>query len=149
MDVNKLSPGQRIAAAAGVLLFIDLFLNWYSAGAGGFTVTASAWDAFDWVDILLAATAIVAIGVGAQAMGLLKIPVALTQILLPLAGIATLLVLYRLINQPGPNEIVNNEFASYLGLVLTAAVAYGALRAQGEPTPVVTTTAAPPPPPAV
>jgi hypothetical protein len=146
MDVNKLSPGQRIAAAAGVLLFIDLFLDWYSAGAGGYTATADAWLAFSWIDIVLAATAVIAVGVAVQAMGLVNIPVRLSSILLPLAVVATLLVLYRLINQPGPNQYISNEFGAYLGFLLSAAVAYGAFRAQGESTPTTTTTAAPPPP---
>jgi hypothetical protein len=152
MDVNKLSQGQRIAGAAGVLLFIDLFLSWYSAGNSAFSISADAWQVFSWTDLLLAITSVVAVGVAAQAMGLLKIPVALSTILLPLAGIATLIVLYRLINQPGPNNLVSNEFGAYLGFVLTAAVAYGAFTSQGDPvvtTPTTTSAPPPPPPPAV
>jgi hypothetical protein len=148
MDVNKLSPGQRIAAAAGVLLFIDLFLDWYSAGNSTFSISADAWQVFSWVDLVLAVTCVLAVGVAAQAMGLLKLPVNLAQLLLPVAAVATVLVLYRLLNQPGPNDLISNEFGAYLGLVLSAAVTYGAFRAQGEPAAVVpTTTSSPPPPP--
>ena len=132
MDVDKLGPGQRIAAGAAVLLFIDLFLDWYSAGNDAFSVSVDAWGAFSWTDLLLTLTVIVALAMAAQAMGLLSIPVRLSTVLLPLAAVMTLIVLYRLLNQPGPNDLVNNEFASYLGLLLTAAVAYGASRAQNE-----------------
>lgn len=152
MDINKLSQGQRIAGAAGVLLFIDLFLSWYSAGNSAFSVSIDAWQAFSWIDLLLAVTAGVAIGVAAQSMGVLKIPVNLSSVLLPLAAVATLIVLYRLINQPGPNDLISNEFGAYLGFVLTAAVAYGAFLGQGDQastTPTTPTTTSAPPPPAV
>ena len=152
MDVSKLSMGQRIAAGAGVLLFIDLFLDWYSAGNDAFSVSINAWDVFSWVDLLCAATAIVAVLVAVQAMGMVNIPAPLSTILLPLAGITTLIVLYRLINQPGPNNLVSNEFGAYLGFLLAALTTYGALVSQGAAPPPPTTTAAPPPaapPPAV
>ncbi|MEJ7785806.1 MAG: hypothetical protein WKF96_13455 [Solirubrobacteraceae bacterium] len=132
MDVNKLGPGQRIAAGAAVLLFIDLFLNWYSAGGDGFSVSVNAWDAFGGTDFLLALTAIVAIVMAAQAMGMLSLPIKLSTVLLPLAGVMAVWVLYRLLNQPGPNDLVSNEFGAYLGFLLTAAIAYGAYRAQNE-----------------
>lgn len=160
MDISKLGPGQRIAAGAAVLLFIDLFLSWYSAGAFGVSISADAWQVFSWTDLLLTLTVIVALGMAAQAIGLLSLPVRLSSVLLPLAGVMTLIVLYRLFNQPGPNKLVSNEFGAYLGFVLTALVAYGAFRAQGEQESVsapgtysvgssasTTTTAAPPSPP--
>jgi len=132
MDVNKLGLGQRIAAGAAVLLIIDLFLNWYSASAGGFSVSVSAWDAFGGTDFLLFLTAIVAIVMAAQAMGMLSLPIKLSTVLLPLAGVMAVWVLYRLLNQPGPNDLVSNEFGAYLGFLLTAGIAYGAFRAQNE-----------------
>jgi hypothetical protein len=151
MDVNKLSMGQRIAAGAGVLLFIDLWLDWYSAGNDAFSVSISAWQVFSWVDLLCAITAVVAVLVAVQAMGMINIPAPLSAILLPLAGITTLIVLYRLINQPGPNNLVSNEFGAYLGFLLAALTTYGALRSQGDAPAARPTTTAPPtaPPPAV
>jgi hypothetical protein len=146
MDINRLSMGQRIAAGAGVLLFIDLFLDWYSAGNDAFTVSISGWSVFSWVDLVCAAAAIVAVLAAVQAMGMVQIPAPLNMILLPLAAIATILVLYRLINQPGPNDLVNNEFGAYIGFVLAALMAYGAATS-GDATPArpATTTSAPPP----
>jgi hypothetical protein len=47
-------------------------------------------------------------------------------------GIMTLIVLYRLINQPGPNDLVTVKFWAYVGLLLTAGVAVGAFLAMRE-----------------
>lgn len=143
MDFSRLGQGHRIAAGAGVLLLIDLWLSWYSISddflrsVGGSSIavdtSASAWQAFDLTDILLAITALVAIAAAVQSLGLLRLPVRLSSVLVPLAGIMAVWVLYRLINQPEDNDLLNNEFGAYLGFLLTAAVAYGAYRAQAEP----------------
>jgi hypothetical protein len=134
VDVNKLGPGQRIAAGAAVLLFIDLFLNWYSVGNDAFSIGLSAWDSYSWTDLLLLLTIIVAVAMALQAMGMLSIPIKLSSVLLPLAAIMAIIVLFRLvINQPGPdNDLISNEFGGYIGFILTAVIAYGAWRAQGE-----------------
>jgi len=149
MDVNRVSQGQRIAAIAGVLLLIDLWMNWYSvnvsdralqlARGAGITVpdfSASAWQVFSYTDILLAITALVAIGAAAATASGTALPVRLTPIIAPLAGVMTLLVLYRIVNQPGPNNVINVEWGAYLGLILVAVVTYGGMRAASETTEV-------------
>ena len=61
-DPGRVSPGETIAAASGIALFVFLFFHWF----GG----ASAWQVFDVVDLLLAAIAILAVAVaGTKAMG--------------------------------------------------------------------------------
>ena len=130
MDVNRVSHGQRIAAIAGGLLFIDLWMHWYSAK--GVDVSVSAWQAFSYTDILLAITALVAMGAAAATASGTALPVRLTPIIAPLAGVMTLLVLYRIVNQPGPNNVINVEWGAYLGFILVAVVAYGGMRAAGE-----------------
>lgn len=55
MDARDNAP--LIAAGGGLLLFISLFVGW----VGDF----SAWEGFDFVDILFAAIALIAIGIGA------------------------------------------------------------------------------------
>lgn len=128
MDVNKLGPGQRIAAGAAVLLLIDLWLDWYGEGAFGL----NAWQSFGWTDLLMLVTIVVALAMAAQAMGMVSLPRRMAEILLPLAAAVTVIVLYRLINEPGPNEVVGVRYGAYLGLVLMAAITWGALRAQDE-----------------
>src|SRR4051794_41809791 len=51
---RRFELGPIIVAAGGLLLLVSLFLDWYGAGV-------SAWDAFEVVDLLLAALAVAAI----------------------------------------------------------------------------------------
>src|SRR4051812_1927665 len=67
LDVNKLGPGQRIAAGAAVLLLIDLWLDWYSVGNDAFSINLNAWQSYSWTDLLLFVTVIVALAMAAQA----------------------------------------------------------------------------------
>lgn len=171
MDFSRIGTGHRIAAGAGLLLLIDLWLSWYKlsedfgAGAAGFDTSITAWQSFDLTDILLALTALLAIAAALQHMGVFRLPTRLSGILLPLAGVMTLWVLYRIINSPEDNDLLDVAFGAYLGLVLTAVMTYGAMKAQSETeavgpaeintgsrttagTTAGTTSAPPPPPPA-
>jgi hypothetical protein len=143
VDVNRLSRGEKIVGAAAVLLFIDMFLSWYSANISGalsaaasrFNVdtSASAWQAFSTTDILLLITILVALAmVGTRAMARpVNLPVSLPLVVAALGALMTLLVLWRIINQPGPNDFINVEYGAYLGLILIAALTYGAIEAGG------------------
>jgi outer membrane biosynthesis protein TonB len=131
VDLNRLSRGERIAGAAAVLLFIDMFLSWYSANHADVSVTA--WQAFSTTDILLLITIIVALGmVVTRAMARpMNLPVSLPLVTACLGALMTLLVLWRIINQPGPNDFINVEYGAYLGLILIAGLTYGAILAGG------------------
>ena len=160
MDVNKVSPGQRIAAIAGALLFIDLWMSWYSvnipgnlgkfADISGIDTTATAWQAFSWTDIFLAITALVAIAGAVMAANSIAnpLPIGWAQLTAGLGGVFTLVTLYRIVNQPGPNKLINVEWGAYVGLILVATVAYGGWRAVNEETTTPAAAAPPPPPPA-
>jgi di/tricarboxylate transporter len=170
MDFSRIGTGHRIAAGAAVLLIIDLWLSWYEisdkfldsvGGSFGFDTSANAWQAFGGTDLLLFVVALIAIAAAVQHMGPLRLPVRLSQVLLPAAAVMTLWVLYRIINQPGENELIDTAFGAYIGLVLMGLMTYGAMKAQGEheavgpadfntgtTTPATGTTAPPPPPPA-
>lgn len=145
--VDPRSP-LTILGASGVLLFITLLLPWYGIDLGGelgaaakladVDTTASAWQAFDVTDILLFLTSAAAIAsfvlVGQrheQAPNAIKAAAGL-------GALCTLLVLYRIVNQPGPNDLVSVKFGAFLGLIAVAGVAYGAYRAMdAESTPYV------------
>jgi len=143
VDVNRLSRGEKIVGAAAVLLFIDMFLSWYSANISGalsaaasrFNVdtSATAWQAFSTTDILLLITILVALAmVGTRAMARpVNLPVSLPLVVAALGALMTLLVLWRIINQPGPNDFINVEYGAYIGLILIAALTYGAIEAGG------------------
>jgi hypothetical protein len=143
VDVNRLSRGEQIAGAAAVLLFIDMFLNWYSANISGALASAAsrfgvdtsvnAWQSFSTTDLLLTLTILAAVTmVGLRVMGRSAgLPVSLPLVVAALGALTTLIVLWRIINQPGPNDFINVEYGAYIGLVLVAALTYGAIQAGG------------------
>jgi hypothetical protein len=143
VDVNRLSRGEQIAGVAAVLLIIDMFLNWYSANLTsalqaqadrfGIDTNADAWQVFSTTDILIFITAVAAlVMVGMRVMGRsASLPVSLPLVVALLGAFTTLVVLWRIINQPGENEFVNVEYGAYLGLLLLIALTYGAVQAGG------------------
>src|SRR5688572_22158756 len=179
MDFGKLRTGELVAGIAGVLLLIIMFFSWYGVGgsigefasAAGVDTNVNAWQAFDFVDLILFVTAIVAIGAAvlAAAGRSVALPVAASVVVTILGIVVALLVLYRIINQPGPNDVIDVKFGAYLGFLICLGIAAGgfmamadegtslgdaARRAQGGPAaPGGTATGAgqpapPPPPPA-
>jgi hypothetical protein len=148
-DINRLRLGERIAGVCAVLLFIDEFLNWYSVSASNVakqlgvklpsgisapSITVTAWQAFDWVDLLMLLTVIVVLGwVALAAMQrTVALPVTMSTIATALCAITTLVVLYRIVNQPGPNDLVDVEYGAYFGLVLLLAMTYGGYAAMRD-----------------
>jgi hypothetical protein len=160
VDTSKVRPGQRIAAIAGIVLFIVMWFSWYgvdldkiTGGKGianlGIDTTANAWQSFSWIDLLMLLTALVAVGAAAMAasgrMSAAGIAPA-AGLTTGLGALCTLLILYRLINEPGPDQLLNIKFGAWLGLVASAVVAFGGFRAMGEER--ATEPAAPTPAPA-
>ncbi|MCW3041605.1 MAG: hypothetical protein JWM31_3510 [Solirubrobacterales bacterium] len=134
--VDPKSP-LTILGASGVALLVFMLLPWYgldlgdlagAASIAGVDTTASAWTAFSYTDLLLFLT-----GVGAIAAFVLSSqhnPLA-AQVIKGVTGLAalmTLIVLYRIVNQPGPNDFITVKFGAFFGLVAVAGVAYGAFR---------------------
>jgi hypothetical protein len=118
--------GEALAAVAALALLLATFLDWYSPRARDEGL--SAWGAFAVVDVLLAL--VIALGL---AMALAQIagrgptlPVALEVLTATVALAATLVVLYRILDQPGPNELMAVEPGAWLGLAAVAAVFAGA-----------------------
>ncbi|MGZ5309780.1 MAG: hypothetical protein ACXWDQ_04960 [Solirubrobacterales bacterium] len=134
MDLDKLSQGEKIAGGAGIALLIIMFLPWY--GSGPFSV--NAWESFTYTDLIcfLAGVAGLALAVTAASDSDLGLPVALSSVVAGLGALATLLVLYRIIDPPGAGGVdVGREIGIFLGLIAAAAIAYGGyLGMQGEAT---------------
>jgi hypothetical protein len=149
--MGRLRDGDVIAGAGGLALIVSLFLAWY--GLGALALGASAWEAFSVLDVLLLLLALVPLGlVATQATrNSPSIPVAFS-VSATVAGIfATLLILYRIINQPGPNDLVTVELGAWVGLAASIAVAAGGWRSMrveampGVPRPPVEDLPAPAP----
>src|SRR4051795_13729206 len=112
-----------------------MFLEWYAAGGttkvAGRDITISvgftAWEAFGITDILLALAALIAIGLAVLPAPRRSpaLPVAVSVITATTGILATLLVLYRILNQPGPNEFIEVKLPALFGFVCALAIAAG------------------------
>jgi hypothetical protein len=143
MDFSTVRTGELIAGISGVALFIIMFLTWFElpdigggqlqgiAEAIGADTSYSAWQAFDFTDIvlLLAAVAGVGLAVLASAQSNVQLPVAASAIAAGLGILATLLVLYRIIDPP--NEW-DRAYGVFLGLIASAGIAAGGWMAMQE-----------------
>jgi hypothetical protein len=141
MELGKLRRGELIAAAGGLLLLIALFFfDWYSAGTSitlplGNTVNVSgdfgAWDGegfFGFIAnlvILAAALSAVGLAVLTATSRTVALPVAASAATAALGIAAVVMVLLRMLFQPGPNEFVSLKFGILLALIAALVVAYG------------------------
>ena len=80
MDANRLRTGEMIAGVSGVALFIIMFLPWFGFDLGSAARSArigiavsevdthfNAWESFDFIDLVLFVTAVVAVGLAVAA----------------------------------------------------------------------------------
>jgi hypothetical protein len=158
MDFSKLRTGELIAGVCGVLLLIVMFFSWYGIGGAAGSIlsaadvdtTVNAWKAFDFIDIVLFVTAIVAIGAAVLAASgrSVALPVGASVVVTILGIVVALLVLYRIINQPGPNEVVDVKFGAYLGFLVCLGIAVGGFLAMADEGTTAPGAAAQAPPPA-
>jgi hypothetical protein len=148
MELGKLRRGELIAAVGGLLLLIALFfVDWYSAGASvtlpvGTTVNVSgdfgAWDSEGFLGfianlvILAAALSAVVLAILTATSRTIALPVAASAITAGLGIAAVVMVLLRMIFQPGPNELIDLKFGILLALIATLIVAYGGWQSMRE-----------------
>jgi len=141
--MRRVRPGEIVAGVAGLALLIVLFLDWYTVP--GLAEGLSAWGAFSVVDVLLAIVALLGIALlVSQVVGRgPSLPVALEVITTTLALAAALLVLYRILNQPGPNDAIGVAAGAWLGAASCLALFLGGWLALSDERP---RPADPPPP---
>lgn len=142
--MRRVRAGEIVAGVAGLLLLVSLFLDWYSVppellfGALDRQLrNVDAWAAFSVVDVLLALVALLGIALAlSQVVGRgPALPVALGVITTTLGLAATLLALYRIVNQPGPNELIGVEPGAWIGLAACLGVFLGAWLALSDERP--------------
>jgi hypothetical protein len=151
MDTTKLRLGELVAGVSAILLFIVMFFHWYGIKTGlssqgsavfksitgqsvGSTVGVSAWQIYSYTDLLLLLLIILTIGmvVLSASERSAAVPISMNVIVTAFGALMTLIVLYRLINQPGPNDLVTVKVWGYVGLLLTAGIAGGAFLAMRD-----------------
>ena len=137
MDLNKLSPGERIIAAAGVLLFVDSFFPWfrYCVDVVVFRrcVSHSAWsNALSALAVLIAIAMVAQVAVSNFGKARLTAPGNLSWGQTHLfAGFAVLaLVILQFLSGDSP---LGRSFGHYIGIVLAAGIAYGGMVRSREP----------------
>ena len=86
-----------------------------------FGATSNAWEAFG--DIVLLAAIVSAVGLAALRVAQSNLPLPASMIVAALGALATLLIVYRIIDPPNGAQ---REYGLYLGLVAAAAMALGA-----------------------
>jgi hypothetical protein len=155
MGRSPLGRARLIATLGGIVLLAVMFLPWFGAGVEGAQVApgtgggseaaeANAWEAFDFIDIVLLAAALIAIAPAvAFLVAGIELPPAANALAAGVGLLATLLVLFRLISPPefvalppgvtGLELDISRKFGAFLGLIAAAAVtAGGALAAREE-----------------
>ena len=146
MDADRLRTGELIAGISAVALLIIMFLPWFGVGGEaqelldqaedfGFATevdtSINAWESFDFIDIVLLVTVVVAAGLAVMSMtaSTVALPVAASALTAGLGILSTLLILYRLLDTPFDSS---RKFGVFLGLLAAAGIAYGGWRAMQE-----------------
>lgn len=142
MDLRRLRKGEWLAALSGLALLGVMVVPWYGR-AGSFAsgaldrvpaASANAWQAFSVVDVLLLLTALLGLGVAAMAAlhRAPALPLAAAVVATGTAIVMTLVVVYRIVNQPGVNETVGVRAGAYLGLLAILGIAAGGWITMGD-----------------
>ena len=148
MDLSKLRRGEIIAAVGGiVLLFAMFFLDWYEVATdlstpfGDVSVAGGgvrAWESQGFTgtiaDLVILAAAVAAVGLAVvtATSRTVALPVAASALTAGLGIAAVVMVVLRMVFQPGPNEFVELRFGIWLALISSAVIAYGGWEAMRE-----------------
>lgn len=115
---RRIDAGEVLAALGAVLVFVALFLSWFEG--------ASGWEAFEALDLVLAALALAA--VWAAASSVLSLPSALSARALPVLGaLLVVIVGVQLISPPPVFSGIDpdRETGAWLGLAGAVLVLLG------------------------
>jgi hypothetical protein len=119
-NLSTLSRGTQLLLGAGVLLLIDMFLDWQSIDVGPFSAGENAWSGF-WGIIMGLALIVLLVWVIARIFDV-KLPSELPEGPI-IVGLGALVFLFALLKN------LTDDYStiwSYIGVVLAAGVAYGA-----------------------
>lgn len=132
MDLKRLSQGEAIAAASAIgLIIVMSFFSWFEvrndvatalSAAQGFDTTYNAWQAFGFIDIVLLATVIAAVGTAVLRAAKSRAELPLSTVATVLGALSTILLLYRVIDPPND---ASREIGVFLGAIFAAAVTIG------------------------
>jgi hypothetical protein len=141
MDIDRLSPGEKIAGVSAILLFIFMFFDWFGvevSGVGGFSGSVpgaggSAWDALEFIPIVLLVAIVAAVAMVALRLSdsTFEPVVSMSTLVTILGAISVLLILFRIIDPPsfdsfgGVSVDATLSFGIFLGLIAAGGITYG------------------------
>jgi ABC-type transport system involved in cytochrome c biogenesis permease subunit len=127
MQPSRLRSGEIVAGLGALLLLVVLFAHWFDGRSG--------WGSLGWLALVPLVVAIAG-GLGLVLTTLTERtpakPVAVGVLTVPWALLAVLVILVRLIAQPGDDAAVSVGLPAYLGLLGAVAILAGAWRAIGD-----------------
>jgi hypothetical protein len=148
MHLGRLSNGEKIAGVSAILLFVFMFFDWFGTQDSGalrlFSVGRSAWEALDYIPIVLVVAIVVALGVVALRLfdTTYEPPFRANAVVGVLGAISALLILFRIVDPPnfgsfreafGPVTIEGTaQFPIFLALVAALGIALGGYLATRE-----------------
>jgi hypothetical protein len=130
LDPRRLHAGEWLAAAGAAVLLGSLFLDWYAvrAGPGAPSLPLTGWEAFGVTDALL--TVVAACGLALAVVTAVQrgptLPLAAGVIAAVAGSAGVLLVALRLLDAPGPDDLVALRAGAFAGLAGALGVAAGA-----------------------
>lgn len=148
MELDRLSPGEKIAAASAILLFVFMFFDWFGAEVSSVTGFsgevpgdgANAWEALDIIPLFLMAAIVCALGVAVIRLteADFEPPISANAVVAALGGLAVLLIAYRILDAPGGGDFggvtvdTTLKLGIFLALIAAAGIAYGGYSAMRE-----------------
>jgi hypothetical protein len=124
---RMLDAGTLLIALGAAALAVSLFMNWYGVG---FDQAISAWTAFEFVDMLLAALALAAlVAVGQRIIAPATEPVLPTWVHVVCGPIALVIVCVSLIDEPpaAGSASATLEIGGWIAFAAAAVMTIGAL----------------------
>jgi di/tricarboxylate transporter len=139
VDTSRVSFGEMVAAAGGVVLLVLMFVPWFGGhlsdiGAPVRVDSASGWESFGGLfDVLITlATAIaIAVAVGRAMDALPRLPVEQALLVMGAGAVLFAIIAVRMIDPPGLVENpeleveTSRKIAAFLALAAAGAIAYG------------------------
>ncbi len=129
--MNRFSRGDQVSLGGAVLLLVGLFLPWYGIESGLLgdgpgseileSISANAFEAFDFIDIVLLLLAIGA-GVLLVLTTVGNLDASLKKYVETIGGVTALTVLFRLVFQP---EFASPKWGIFVALIGAVAIAAG------------------------
>jgi hypothetical protein len=129
---EDLGIGHWIAAGGALALIVSLFLPWYKLELPSELrlVLGNAWEVFNGTEIGLLACAVavlvlVVLATGIGAPGIVVQPGVIAALIAPVGLAATLLVIWKIVDQPDPQDLISLQDGAFLALGGAGAMAIG------------------------